>query len=190
MRFDLLLRLADLLHVTVWYFGDVGVRVAPRCELLRYCLLCEFHVDATGMILDLISQTLPTALHRANVPYLELAEPDSGIEIEALRPGPDHMLRTLHLPVNIAYAILLHPEGVLEAAVVEVALRYGFRVGLLPRAGAAHHRVLILMEIEMAACVRYIEVLLVRALHRALLVFLIVTALEVAHRARHGRKHG
>ena len=84
------------------------------------------------MILYLVSQTLSATLDWADVSYLELTETDGRIEIEAFGPGRDHVLGTLHLGVDVPYAILLEPKSVLEAAVVEIALCDRLGVDLLP----------------------------------------------------------
>lgn len=54
-------------------FGEMGVRIATGCELLRYRALREFHVD-TALVLYLLTEALATALDWANVADLELAE--------------------------------------------------------------------------------------------------------------------
>jgi len=61
-----------LLLLTV-AFAEVGVGIASSCELLRYRALSKFHVDTT-LILYLLTETLATALDRANVADLKLAE--------------------------------------------------------------------------------------------------------------------
>jgi len=119
-----LLRMTTLFHVTILYFRDVGVRVATRCELLRYRLLGELHVYSACMILNLISQTLAATLDWANISNLELTEANGRIEIEPFGSGSNHVLGTFHLRVHVSDTILLQPKSVLEAAVVEIALCY------------------------------------------------------------------
>ena len=76
--------MAGLLRLAILHFVDVGIGVATRSELLCDCLLGELHVDSARVVLDLVPQALASALHRADVAYLELTEPNRRIEVEAL----------------------------------------------------------------------------------------------------------
>ena len=123
-----LLRMTYFLHLSVWSLCHERVGVAPGGELLGDCLLSELHVDpSTCVVLDLVSQSLTSSLHWADVADLELAEPDRGVEVEALRTLCDHVLWALHRcsGIHISNAVLVETQGILKATSVEIILSCG-----------------------------------------------------------------
>ena len=67
-----MMRRVLLLLLTV-VFVEVSIGIAASCDLLGYCALSKFHIHSI-LILYLLTEALATALNRANIANLELAE--------------------------------------------------------------------------------------------------------------------
>lgn len=113
--------------MAVLHLVEEGFGVSASSKFGCYGLLAElFDVDATSMLLNLVSQILLTS--GADVADLELAEAHSRIKIKTLISTvlANDVCWAFHGFVYVAQSRLLEVQIVLEVILIKIALCDGF----------------------------------------------------------------